>query len=64
MDLLINISEIAIITGDNTFKTKREYLIDFWKKNLKDDFNKYKEITNFVKETDDDIIKRWDEMRK
>ena len=58
MDLLINISEIAIITGDNTYKTKREYLIDFWKKNLKDDFDKYKELTSFVKETDDDIIKK------
>jgi hypothetical protein len=58
MDLLINISEIAIITGDNSYKTKREYLIDFWKKNLKDDFNKYKELTSFVKETDDDIIKK------
>ena len=34
MELLLNISEIAIITGDNKFKSKREYLIDFWKKNL------------------------------
>jgi hypothetical protein len=56
MDLLINISEIAIITGDNIYKTKREYLIDFWKKNFKDDFDKYKELTSFVKETDEDII--------
>ena len=58
MDLIINISEIAIITGDNSFKPKRDYLIDFWKKNLKDDFNKYKELTSFIKETDDDIIKK------
>lgn len=58
MDLIINISEIAIITGDNKYKTKREYLIDFWKKNVKDDFNKYKEITSFIKETDDDVIKK------
>jgi hypothetical protein len=58
MDLLINISEIAIITGDNTFKSKRDYLIDFWKKNLKADFEKYKKLTEFVKETDEDVIKK------
>lgn len=58
MELIINISEIAIITGDNTYKTKREYLIDFWKKNLKDDFNKYKELTSFIKENDNDIIQK------
>jgi len=58
MNICINISEIAIITGDNTFKTKREYLIDFWKKNFKEDFFKYKQITNFTKENDDEIIKR------
>ena len=52
MELLINISEIAIITGDNKFKSKREYLIDFWKKNFKSDFEKYKKLTEFVKETD------------
>lgn len=56
MNLLLNISEIAIITGDNPYKTKREYLIDFWKKNSKDDFDKYKKITEFIKETDEDII--------
>jgi hypothetical protein len=58
MNLLINISEIAIITGDNKFKTKREYLIDFWKKNLYEDYIKYKELTKFVKETDNDIIQK------
>ena len=58
MELLLNISEIAIITGDNKFKSKREYLIDFWKKNLKSDFEKYKKLTEFVKETDEDIIKK------
>jgi len=58
MELLLNISEIAIITGDNQYKTKREYLIDFWKKNAKEDFFKYKELTKFVKETDDDVIKK------
>jgi hypothetical protein len=58
MDLLFNISEIAIITGDNPYKTKRDYIIDFWKKNHKEDFEKYKKITEFIKETDEDIIKK------
>ena len=58
MDLLINISEISIITGDNTFKTKRDYLLDFWKKNLKDDFIKYQKMTEYIKVTDNDTIKK------
>lgn len=58
MNLLVNVSEIAIITGDNQYKTKREYLIDVWKKNFKDDFLKYKNLTEFVKETDEDVIKK------
>ena len=56
MNLVINISDVAIITGDNTFKTKREYLIDFWKKHFTNDFDKYKKSVNYVKETDNDII--------
>lgn len=56
MELIFNISDIAIITGDNTFKTKNDYLIDFWKKNYKTDFEKYKKLTQFIKETDNDII--------
>lgn len=32
MELLFNISDIAIVTGDNQYKTKRDYLIDFGKK--------------------------------
>lgn len=58
MNLLLNISEIAIITGDNPYKTKRDYLIDFWKKNNKEDFDKYKKITEFIKESDEDIIEK------
>jgi hypothetical protein len=54
---LLNISEIAIITGDNTFKTKNEYLIDFWKKYNCDDYNTYQKLTNFVKLKDEDKIK-------
>jgi len=56
--MIINISEIAIITGDNKFKTKKDFLLDYWKKNDKDDFNKYKNITSFIKETDEEIIKK------
>jgi len=54
---LLNISEIAIITGDNKFKTRNEYLIEFWKKHDKEDFEKYRELTNFVKLNDEDKIK-------
>jgi len=58
MNLLLNISEIAIITGDNPYKTKRDYLLDFWKKNVKNDFLKYQQQTQYTKVTDDDIIKK------
>ena len=58
MNILINISEVAIITGHNKFKTKREFLIDFWKKNAKDDYEKFSSKTEFIKETDIDIIKK------
>lgn len=56
MNVLINISEIAIITGDNPFKTRREFFIDFWRKNAKADYQKYSSMTEFVKETDMDVI--------
>jgi len=58
MNILLNISEIAIITGDNTYKKKRDYLIDFWKKNNGADFEKYKKITEFSKDTDEEIIQK------
>jgi hypothetical protein len=58
MELLFNISELAIVTGDNPYKTKRDYLIDFWKKHDKNDYEKYVSYVNFVKETDEDIIKK------
>lgn len=57
INVVINISEVAIITGHNKFKTKREYLIDFWMKNNKDDYEKYIEITKFSKQTDEIKIK-------
>ena len=59
LNILLNISEIAIITGDNTFKSKRDYLLDFWKKNKKDDFSKYQKLAKFVsKDTDEEVIKK------
>ena len=58
MNLLLNISEIAIITGDNPYKTKRDYLLDFWKKNAKNDYLKYQQLTKYTKVTDDDIINK------
>ena len=58
MTLLLNISEIAIITGDNPYKTKREYLIDFWKKNDRLDYDNYINSIGFIKENDEDVIKR------
>jgi len=58
MELLFNISDIAIVTGDNQYKTKRDYLIDFWKKNAKSDYEKYVNNLNYVKETDQDIINK------
>jgi hypothetical protein len=57
INLLINISEIAIITGHNKYKSHRDYLIDVWKKNNKKDYEKYIEITRFSKETDEIKIK-------
>ena len=47
MKLVISISQISILTGHNTYQSQRDYLINFWKKTHKDDFQKYKEITKF-----------------
>jgi len=47
MELVINISQIAILTGHNIYQSQRDYLINFWKKTNKDDFLKYKELTSF-----------------
>jgi hypothetical protein len=56
MNLLINISQIAIITGDNPYQSKRDYLIDFWKKYDKNDYEEYVNRTKFIKENDKDKI--------
>jgi len=48
MELIINISQIAIITGHNQYKTKRDFLIEFWQKYDKKDVDKTKStsVTN------------------
>ena len=58
MDILLNISEIAIITGDNPYKTKKDYIIDLWKKCAREDYEKYKHLTGFSKETDIEKVKK------
>ena len=47
MNYIISISYIAIITGDNIYQTKRDFLIKYWKQNDKEDFNTYCEITKY-----------------
>jgi len=56
MDLLINISQIAIITGDNPYKTKKDFLVEFWMKYNNKDYNECKEEVQFIKEDDNIII--------
>jgi hypothetical protein len=58
MNLLINISQIAIITGDNIYQNKRDFLINYWEKFDKNDYEKFKNITNFSKNTDEEIIEK------
>ncbi len=64
MNLLINISQIAIITGDNPYKTKKEYLIDFWKKFNLEDYNKCKDEVDFIEENDNIIIENISKKNK
>ena len=56
MSINLNISEIAIITGDNKFKDINEYIITLWKKNFPDDFNKYSSSYK-IPEKEEDIKK-------
>jgi len=58
MEILINISQIAIITGDNKYKTKRDFLIEFWQKYDKKDYEKFSSTIGFVKENDKEIIEK------
>jgi len=59
MKFLFNISEIAIITGDNPYKSKRDFLIDFWKKHYKSDFEECQKSVNYInKETDEEVIQK------
>lgn len=43
----ISISYISIITGDNIYQKKRDFLIQFWKKTDPEDFKTYCELTKF-----------------
>jgi len=59
LNLLFNISEIAIITGDNPYKSKKDFLIDYWKKHYKSDFEEcQKEVKYVNKETDEEVIQK------
>jgi hypothetical protein len=58
MELLINISQIAIITGDNQYKTKSDFLIEFWQKYDKKDYENCSKSIGFIKENDKEIIEK------
>lgn len=64
MNILINISQIAIITGDNPYQSKRDFLINFWEKFDKKDFDEYKEKIKFVKENDIEVINKLSKKNK
>jgi hypothetical protein len=52
--ILINISDISIISGDNPYKSKKDYLLELWQKHFdQDDYSK-----KFIKETDEQIIQK------
>lgn len=52
MKLLINVSQIAILTRHNIYQNPRDYLINFWKKTNKDDFLEYQKITGYNEKND------------
>lgn len=54
--ILFNISNIAILTGDNPYKKRKDYLIEFWEKYEPEDYQKYKNLTKFNKYTDTELI--------
>jgi hypothetical protein len=64
MNILINISQISIITGDNPYQSKRDFLISFWEKFNKNDFDEYKEKIKFIKDNDLEIIKKLSNKNK
>lgn len=52
--ILINISDISIISGDNPYKSKKDYLLELYHKYFDvDDYSK-----KFIKETDSQIIEK------
>jgi hypothetical protein len=64
MDLLINISQISIITGDNPYKTKKDFVIEFWEKHYKNDYNECKNEAKFIKLDDNMIIENISKKNK
>jgi hypothetical protein len=64
MDLLINISQIAIITGDNQYKTKKEFLIEYWERYNKNDYEECKNEVNYIKLNDNIIIQNISKKNK
>jgi len=59
MNYYIHISQLAILTGDNPYQSKRDYLLDFWRKNHPEDYCIYAERlkeNNLVPEKDSEII--------
>ena len=64
MDLLINISQIAIITGDNPYKTKKEFLIEYWERYNKNDYEECKNEVNYIKLNDNIIIQNISKKNK
>ena len=58
MEITLNISELAIITGDNPYKNVNEYIIELWKKTHREDYDEYASQYNVsVKKTDYEQIK-------
>jgi hypothetical protein len=64
MNLLINISQIAIITGDNPYKTKKDFLIEYWEKYNKKDYDECSKESKFIKLDDNDIIQNISKKNK
>ena len=64
MNLLINISQIAIITGDNPYKSKKDFLIEYWQKYDNKDYVECSREGNFVKLDDKMIVENISKKNK
>jgi hypothetical protein len=61
MNFYIHISQLAILTGDNPYQSKKDYLLDFWKKNHPEDYCMYTERLkekDMIPEKDIEIIEK------